>query len=48
MGLQPLEILLFFQYGVRLYTSESDVYARQILTIKTPPALLKVLIRFIY
>ena len=37
MGLRPLEIFQFFQCGDRLYTSESDVYGRQILTIKVKP-----------
>ena len=32
IGLWPLEIFQFFQFGDRLYTSESDVYRRQILT----------------
>ena len=39
MGLGQLEILSFFQCGDRLYTSESDVYRRQILTYKDVPAL---------
>ena len=39
MGLRPLEIFSFFQCGDRLYTSESDVYRRQILTYKDVPAL---------
>ena len=30
-------MFLFFQYGDRLYTSESDVYERQILTSKVDP-----------
>ena len=37
MSVQPLEILKFFQGGGRLYTSESDVYRRQILTYKDDP-----------
>ena len=37
MGLRPLEIVLFFQCGDRLYTSESAVYRRQILTYKDGP-----------
>ena len=37
MGLRPLEIFKFFQRGDRLYTSESDVYRRQILTYKDGP-----------
>ena len=32
MGLRPLEIFSFFQYGYRLYTSESVVYSLQIMT----------------
>ena len=34
MGLRPSEIWFFFQCGDRPYTSESDVYRRQILTYK--------------
>ena len=34
MVLWSLEIFYFFQRGDRLYTSESDVYRRQILTYK--------------
>ena len=34
MGVWPLEIFQLFQCGDRLYTSESDVYRRQILTYK--------------
>ena len=34
MGLRPLEICSFFQCGDRLYTAESAVYRRQILTYK--------------
>ena len=37
MGLRPLEIFNFFQCEDRLYTSESDVYRRQILTYKDSP-----------
>ena len=37
MGLQPLYIFKLFQRGDRLYTSESDVYRRQILTYKDGP-----------
>ena len=37
MGLRPLEIFYFFQCGDRLYTSESDVHRRQILTYKDSP-----------
>ena len=29
--------MLFFRYGDRFYTSESDVYRRQILTCKDDP-----------
>ena len=35
--LQPLEIRSHFQCGDRLYTSESDVYRRQILTYTDGP-----------
>ena len=38
MGLRPLEIFSFFQCGDRLYTSEFDVYRRQILTYKDGPS----------
>ena len=34
MGPRPLEIFSFFQRGDLLYTLESDVYRRQILTYK--------------
>ena len=34
MGLRPFKICQFFQFGDRLYTSESDVYRRHILTYK--------------
>ena len=38
MGLRPLEICCFFSAGtVLIYTSESDVYRRQILTYKDGP-----------
>ena len=37
MGLRPLEIFLLLQRGDRLYTSESDVYRRQIVTCKDDP-----------
>ena len=37
MGLRPLLCLYFLQCGDRLYTSESDVYRRQILTYKDGP-----------
>ena len=37
LGLRSLEIFQFFQCGDRLYTSESDVYRRQILTYKDGP-----------
>ena len=43
MGLRPLEIylLLGLQCGDRLYSSESDVYRRQILTTKIDPFAVK-------
>ena len=34
MGIRSLEIVLLFQCGLRLKSSESDVYRRQILTTK--------------
>ena len=34
MGLRPLEMFEFFQCGDRLYSPESDVYRRQIVTYK--------------
>ena len=37
MGLRPLEIFLLLQRGDRLWSSESDVYRRQILTTKVGP-----------
>ena len=37
MGLRPLYIFYFFQWGDSLYTSESDVYRCQILTYKDDP-----------
>ena len=37
MSPRPLEIFSIFQRGDRLYTSESDVYRRQILTYKDDP-----------
>ena len=37
MGPQPLEIFLLLQCGDLLYTSESDVFRRQILTYKDSP-----------
>ena len=37
MGQQPLKIFAFFQRGDDFYTSESDVYRRQILTYKDGP-----------
>ena len=39
MSLRPLEMFKFFQRVDRLYTSDSDVYRRQILGLKTVPAL---------
>ena len=37
MGLRPLEIFLLLQCEDRLWSSESDVYRRQILTTKVDP-----------
>ena len=37
MGLRVLDILYFLQRGYRLYTTEPDVYRRQILTYKDGP-----------
>ena len=37
MGRRPLEIFVFFPHRDRIYTSESDVYRRQILTYKDGP-----------
>ena len=42
MGLRPLEFFIFFPCGDRLYTSESDVYRRQILTYKDGPRAVRV------
>ena len=42
MGLRPLEIYFLLQCGDRLYTSESDVYRRQILTTKVDPRAVRV------
>ena len=42
MGLQTFEIFSLLQCGDRLYTSESDVYRRQILTIKVDPRAVRV------
>ena len=42
MDLRPLEIILFFQRGSHLYTSESDVYRRQIPTYKDGPRAVRV------
>ena len=42
MGLRRLEIILLLQRGDRLYTSESDVYRRQILTAKVDPRAVRV------
>ena len=47
MGLRSLEMLLFFQCGDRFYTSESDVYRRQILTYKDGPCTERLLDVFI-
>ena len=37
MGIGLLEIFLLFQCGDRLYTLETDVHRRQILTYKDGP-----------
>ena len=37
MGLRPLQIFQILQYGDRLYTSEYDVYRRQVLAYKDGP-----------
>ena len=37
MGLRPVWRFLFFQRGDDLYTSESEVYRRHILTYKDGP-----------
>ena len=37
MGIRPVEIYKFFQCGLRLYTSESDIYRCQILAYKDGP-----------
>ena len=37
MGLRPLEILYYFQWGDRLYKSGSDYYTDRILTYKDVP-----------
>ena len=37
MGLRPVDIFKFFQCRDRLYTSESAVHRRQILTYKDGP-----------
>ena len=42
MGLRPLEIFLLSQCGYLLWTSESDVYRRQILTSKVDPRAVRV------
>ena len=42
MGLRPLEIFLLLQCGDRLYSSESDVYRRQILSTKYDPRTIRV------
>ena len=42
MGPRSLEIVLLLQCRDRLYTSESDVYRRQILTNKVDPRAVRV------
>ena len=42
MGVRPLEFFLILQREERLYTSESDVYRRQILTYKVDPRAVRV------
>ena len=42
MGLRPLEIFVLLQCGDRLWSSESDVYRRQILTTKVDPRTVRV------
>ena len=42
MGLPPLQIFLILQCGDRLWTSESDVCRRQILTTKVYPRAVRV------
>ena len=42
MGLRPLGIFLLLQREDRLYTSESDVFRRQIPTYKDGPRAVKV------
>ena len=42
MGLRPLEIFLLLQRGDRLWSSESDVYRRQILSTKVDPRAVRV------
>ena len=42
MVLRPLEIFLLLQCGNRLYSSESDVYRRQILMTKVDPHAVRV------
>ena len=37
MGLRPLYFRLFFQCGDRFWTSDSDVYGRQMLKLKVDP-----------
>ena len=37
MGLRQLKIVLIFHCGDHLYTSESEVYRRQILRYKDDP-----------
>ena len=42
MGLRSFEIFLLLQCGVRLQTSEADVYGRQILMTKFDPRAVRV------
>ena len=42
MGLRILEIFVFLKCGDRLYTSESDVHRRQIMTFKVDPHTVRV------
>ena len=44
MGLWPLKFVELFQHRERLYTSESDVYKRQILTVPALEGLMSDLI----
>ena len=42
MGVRPLEIFVILQREDRVYSSESDVYSRQILTTKVDPRAVEV------